>query len=924
MTLATAFFSSTMVEFIFIGMATGVLYALTALGVVLTYRVSGVLNFAAGSLGAIAAYLFYSLRDDTGLPMIVALLIALAAGGATGAMVQFVVMNLLRGVSILGKLIATLGLMAVGQAVIQLVFNPSAPKQPKSILPTDGVNLMGDVVIPADRLILIAGALAAAVALKLIYDRTTFGLATSAVAENPTVASASGWSPRLIETVNFSAAGALSAAAAILLAPIVGLDATVLTLVILPALAASLVGRFSSFTVTVAAALLVGVLSTELRLFQPDIARLLGTEATSLGNLPDVVPLLIIVLATTLRGRARLQRGEALTRLPLPGSGHIPVVPFVVVSAIGLVLMLTLGENWQVSMLVTVGMSMLVLSVVVLTGYGGQLSLSQYALAGFGAWVAARLAATQDVPFLLALLAGMVLTVPLGLLVALPALRTRGVYLAVATLALAEMIGAVIFNNSALTGGFTGTTVPTPTIFGLDIDPISNPGRYGVTAIVAFMLLGLVVANLRRGAAGRRLLAVRANERAAASLGVGIYTAKLYAFGLASAIAAAAGVFLGFRNPNVQFAHFDIFGSINAVLYAVIGGVGWASGALVGAVQAPGGLLATVFGELFSEIETMTSWLLLLSGAAVVLTLKLAPDGVAAVVSGSVRSLRAKRGPRKPERLGPPVPGLDRPAAALEVRDVTVRFGGVVALDGVSFTLPPGEIVGLIGPNGAGKTTMLDIITGFTPQSEGTVLLDAGSVDSWSAEHRARQGMVRSWQGVELFEEMTVLENLLVACDRKQKRRYAQDLIWPGRPAPTEVLRAVIEQFELEPHLHERPSNLSHGTARLVGIARAIAAEPRVLLLDEPAAGLDAGESRELGTVIREVAGRLGIGILLVEHDVNLLMEVCDRMVVLDFGRKIAEGTPDEISQNPAVLAAYLGELDVEAPSTAGPAEGVA
>src|SRR5206468_4562082 len=308
-------------------------------------------------------------------------------------------MTVLRRVSLLGKLIATLGLMTLGQGLISVIWHPTTVQQPRSILPTHLVSITSQLVIPEDRLMLIGGALAVALLLRVVYTKTTFGLATSAVAESRRVAASSGWSPTVVELTNFTLAGILSAASAILLAPIVGLDATVLTLVVLPALAAALVGRFSSFPITVVAALAIGIVSAELSVFQADIGREVGVQSASLGDLPSVVPLLIIIVATALSGRARLQRGELLTRLPLPGDGRVPVGLLAAGGAVGLVLMFTISANWQAALLVTLAFGILGLSVVVVTGYCGQLSLCQYALAGFGAWVAARLAATQGFPF---------------------------------------------------------------------------------------------------------------------------------------------------------------------------------------------------------------------------------------------------------------------------------------------------------------------------------------------------------------------------------------------------------------------------------------------------------------------------------------------------------------------------------------------
>ena len=313
------------------------------------------------------------------------------------------------------------------------------------------------------------------------------------------------------------------------------------------------------------------------------------------------------------------------------------------------------------------------------------------------------------------------------------------------------------------------------------------------------------------------------------------------------------------------------------------------------------------------------SWLAVVSGLGAILVLRQAPDGVAALYSRALRRAeerssslrRVVEGLRFPRAAvdGPAAPqrAPRRPAATLAVSDLVVKFGGVVAVEGVSFAIEPGEVVGLIGPNGAGKTTILDVVTGFTTPSSGSVRFGDAVIDRWSVERRARAGIVRSWQAVELFEEMTVRENLLVASDDQSRRHYLTDLFRPGRPAPTALVHEVVEELQLGDVLDASPSSLPHGVARLVGIARALVTEPVILLLDEPAAGLDTNESTELGRVIRELARRRGIGVLVVEHDVPLILQTCDRIVALDFGHTIAEGTPDAISHDARVIEAYLG-----------------
>jgi sulfate-transporting ATPase len=346
------------------------------------------------------------------------------------------------------------------------------------------------------------------------------------------------------------------------------------------------------------------------------------------------------------------------------------------------------------------------------------------------------------------------------------------------------------------------------------------------------------------------------------------------------------------------------------------------SGVALSATGAPTALGNVIFEKIVPSGTDIVSWLAVLSGFGAIAVLRQAPDGVAALYARGLEEAEARTAGlhRVVERLRVPRTVDDAPVAArrerrraatLSMTDLVVKFGGVVAVDGVSFTVEPGEVVGLIGPNGAGKTTILDVITGFTAPASGSVGFAGVPIDKWSVERRARAGIVRSWQAVELFEEMTVRDNLLVAADDQSRRRYLTDLVRPGRPAPTPLMQDVVDEFELGDVLDVRPSSLPHGVARLVGIARALVTEPAVLLLDEPAAGLDSNESAELGRAIRAMAQRHGIGVLVIEHDVPLILQTCDRVVALDFGRKIAEGTPDEISRDANVIEAYLGTDEV-------------
>ncbi|HKE72339.1 MAG TPA: branched-chain amino acid ABC transporter permease/ATP-binding protein [Acidimicrobiales bacterium] len=891
-------------QFALLGAGAGGIYALLALGIVLVYRGSGVVNFAHGGFALLGAAVFYETRPDIGTPA--AMACGVAAGALAGLLTQLLIMRPLRHSSPLTRLIATLGVLLVIQQAALRRYG-SNPRFVVAYLPHDAVTPLKDVVVGEDRLLLLAITAALTVVLALIYRMTRFGCATTAVAENERAAAALGWSPGRIAAINWTAGGALAGLAGVLLVPIVGLSAGSLTLTILPALAAALLGGFASFPLTFLGGLAVGIGEAEV------------TSHVSQPGWSTAVPFLLIIAILMIRGQALPLRSHRADRLPRVGSGRIRVGPAVLGVVVAYLSLALFTVDWSEAMTTTAVLALVGLSLVVVTGYCGQLSLAQYAMAGVGCFIAARLADAASVPVPLAALLGVLLTIPVGLVVALPAVRARGVNLAVATLGLAVVINAVVFGNAKYTGGeIRGTIVPSPRFFGVSFDPTSHADRYAGLAVLLVVLCGLVVANLRRSQTGRRLVAVRGNERAAASLGISVVGMKLYAFGLASAIAAVGGVVLAFRFEHTSFQGFDAFASIQSVLIAVIGGIGYVLGAVVGAFNGAGSIGQVIT----SHILDLSVWFTLVSGVLLILVILVHRDGVASVIEQRNEVTRAwlrrrlGRPAPQPSTWSAPEVAISRvPPRRLEVQDIVVRFGGVVALDRVSLAVEPGEVVGLIGPNGAGKTTLIDVATGYLRAQEGRVLLDGQDIGGRSVQASVRAGVTRSFQSIELFEDLSIADNLRSASDRPRLRGLFTDLVRPVNPGFSPAAVASIQEFGLGPLLDMHPRDLTYAHRRLAGIARAVATGPSVLLLDEPAAGLDSASSRELGVLIRRLAEEWGMGVLLIEHDVAMVLATCDRVVALDFGRVIATGTPEEIRRDPAVVVAYLGQ---ETPADVG------
>lgn len=900
-------------QFGLLGLGVGGLYALISLGIVLVYRGSGVINFAQGAIGMAATYLFWSLHDNDHMVFAVAFTISILASLAFGVAVQLLIMRPLREQSPLTRMLATLGILVTLTSAVTLRW-PQAVQDVQSSLPTGSIHF-GSITLGQDEIWIFGIVLVLSAVLYVAYRYSKFGLATTAVTENPIAASTLGISPDLIASVNWALGCALAALAGILLAPITGLSVQGLTLLSIPAFAAVVVGNFRSFPITVGAGLALGVIQSEMSYY----------VSTTTGW-SESVPFFIVLIVLAVRGRTLSGKAERAIRLPRAGTGRIRPWAVGLFAGICLVGIETLSFSWVSGITTTLAGALVVLSLVVVTGYAGQLSLAQLALAGIGAWFAARCVAVDGLPFWLAVILGIAVAFPVGLLVGLPALRTRGVNLAIATLGLSVAAYYLIFTSSSLSGGNVGFSVGNPSIFGIDLSPVVNPRPYAIFSLILFLLAALAVANLRRGRTGRRLLAVRSNERAAASLGVGVMSSKLYAFGLASMIAALGGVLEAFVNPSITFTAFDPISSITYVGYAVIGGIGYVSGPVFGATLSPGAVGSNITDWFSSSVQ---NYLTLASGAVLILILVFNANGLAHVETLRWRKIFAAARRRLPRPLEAGMERLKRleivahvassphagavPRASVKRRTLrtdglSVTLGGVRALVSVSVEMTAGEVLGLIGPNGAGKTTFIDAVTGFNRPSSGEVLLDGVPVTGLSPRRRAVLGMGRSFQTLELFEDMTVAENLLIASEDRSWHHRVTDLFHPGKPRLGAAAIASMVKLGLTAHINDMPGDLPYGTRCLVAIARALAAEPSFLFLDEPAAGLSEAERAELSGLIRRLVDEIGVGVVLVEHDMDFVMRTCDRIVALEFGQVIAHGTPSEIRQDPLVIRAYLGE----------------
>jgi ABC-type branched-subunit amino acid transport system ATPase component/ABC-type branched-subunit amino acid transport system permease subunit len=895
--------------FLLLGLANGAVFAALALALVVTYRSSGVLNFATGATALLSAYIYAFLRTgelillvpglprsiDLGrpLPFGAAVALTLIADVAFGLLLYVSTFRPLRAASPVAKAVASIGVMVVVTGLItERVGSAAVAVNP--IFPTR-IWTIGSIRVSSDRVWLALTIVAITSVVVAGYRYTRFGLHTRAAAETEKGAYVARISPDRIAAANWAIGSAIAGLAGILIAPVTPLVPFSYTLFIVPALAAAIVGGFENVGLAVATGLAIGMLQSELTYLRTQHQWLPSS------GLAELVPLALILIALVVRAKPLPSRGEilrtGLARVPRPEHLTANTVSGLM---LGVVAIFAVHGSWRSALVTTFAFAIIALSMVVVTGLSGQVSLAQLTLAGVAAFLLSPVAGDWGVPFPFAPVVAALGATVIGVVVGIPALRIRGLPVAIVTLSLAVAVQAIWFQNIDLVGS-SGKAIAAPSLFGIDLGPGSGAAyprpQFCLMVLVVLVLTALGVAYLRRSRLGSAMLAVRANERSAAASGVNVVATKILAFAIAAFVAGIGGSMYGYRLGTVTWDSFDVLLGLGLFATVYVAGMTSVSGGVLAGALAAGGFVYYA-GTQWLSLDI--AWYQILTGIALVLSVVKNPEGLVGNVHRIIERRRARRSQLDTLATPPPVATVSRPPrvapetrdeAALAVANLSVRYGGVVAVDDVSFTVPSGAIVGLIGPNGAGKTTVIDAVSGFCRYG-GTVELHGTRLEREPPHRRNRLGLARTFQGIELWNELTVAENVLVG--RSTAARGSDD---------SDALFAVLQLDGLRDH----PAGaLSQGQRQLVSIARALIGRPRVVLLDEPAAGLDSNESAWLAQRLRDIRDA-GTTVLLVDHDMNLVLNLCDRIEVLDFGQVIASGTAAEIRSNHAVAEAYLG-----------------
>ncbi len=658
------------------GLGDGAVIAGVALGLVLAYQGSGVLNFAHGAMMMYSTYIYDELRDtgDFVFPISVlgndrinllgtpekgelsaflpAFIIALLMAAVLGLLIHLLVFRPLRGAPLLAKVVATVGVFILLQSLVLLRFGTSN-ETVRAILPTDTLTILG-TRIPQDRFWLAGIVILTALLLSILYKATTFGLATRAAAEEEKGATLLGFSPNVLAAGNWMLASVVAAVFGILAASLSnGVNTVNYTLLVVPALAGALVGALRSFWVTAGTCLVLGMVRSELSLLQikswwPDFAR---------TGMRDVLPFIVIVGILFLKGRSLPTRASLVDiKLAFAPKPRNVLNATVVLSGLALLGIFFFDRALRLSLYESLTSTIIVLSIVVLTGFVGQVSLAQAVFAGIAGFILGKIALETGIPFPISPILGAIGATILGLIVGVPALRIRGIQLAVVTMALGVALGTILFTNRWFIGNTGALPIEAPDLFGVNlaanVGTDFNRWEYGIMLLVVTALCALFVVNIRRSGTGLRFLAIRANERAAAACGVNGAAVKLQAFAFSSFLAGLGGAMMAYLRGQISGESFSVFASLALLAFAYLGGIGSVSGALVAGVIAPGGLAVALIAKGFSG-DSIGTYANLVGGVGLILTAILNTDGIAGKIARDNQAKRKAQSKQTKEELLP-------------------------------------------------------------------------------------------------------------------------------------------------------------------------------------------------------------------------------------------------------------------------------
>ncbi|WP_131736933.1 branched-chain amino acid ABC transporter permease/ATP-binding protein [Actinomadura roseirufa] len=897
-----------LLPFIISGVPVGAVYALAATGLVVTYKTSGVFNFGHGALATAAAYLFYWLHVDHELDWRLSLILSV---GVFGPVLGLVMERFARDLSrqrTIHKVVGTVGLLLVVQGLGTIMYGTTTKPVQQFLPGAQSRRTISGVVITDDRLILIAIALGGIAALGALFRWSRTGLEMRAVVEDPDLLAARGTSPVRVRRTAWIIGCTLASLSGVLILPLIGLNATALTFLVVQAFAGAAVGRLTSIPLTLAGGLFVGIGASVLTKF--------SLNAKALSGLPASLPFLVLLAALLLYGRrlVPLTRHEARPAPRYTAPPRIRLAAAVVVLGALVAIPGVAGDRMPYFTSGVISAIML-LSIGLLVRTSGQVSLCHGAFAAIGAVSYSQLHLDAGLPWIVALPLGALVAVPVGALIALPAIRLSGLFLALATFGFGILVQQLLYPQSWMfTSLAQGRTMPRPGF-------ATSERAFYYVALAALVLTSVAIVLIQRSRLGRMLRGMADSPVGVASMGLDTNVTKVIVFCLSAFIAALAGALFGMSRHFAAGgdAFFTPLNSLTlvAMLVVVPFAEPWYAVVLAVSSVIPG----------YLPDADVPYWLNVMFGVSAIAVasaggnppmperLRRLLDRWGGRTPGSHDAVRGDV-PARPEKAdGPARRGTGRPG--LGVRSLDVAFGGLHAVRDLTLTAPTGQITGLIGPNGAGKTTTFNACSGLNRRVRGEVSLHGRSVAAMGPSARARRGLSRTFQSVELCDTLTVFDNVWLGSEaaRAGARPWRQLAASPS--ARRDTRRAALDAIALcglGDIAGRQVGELSTGQRRLVELARCMAGDFDVLLLDEPSSGLDVAETEAFADLLRRVQRERGTAILLVEHDVDLVMRLCSYIYVLDFGELIFEGTPEAVHGSELVRDAYLGAAPGDGP----------